>query len=72
MYWILVYVVIVMGDSPIMRMLQIKYSVVTSAVLWQLPGLLYPQNLCPCHGLGLIAHFIINFFTKSLPLWFLL
>jgi hypothetical protein len=30
-----VYVYIVAGDPPFMCMLQMKYSVVTSAVLWQ-------------------------------------
>ena len=66
------YVDIVAGDSPIMCMLQLKYSVVTSAVLWQLPEFLDLQKLCPCHRLGLIAHFIINCFTKFFSLWFIL
>jgi hypothetical protein len=71
-YLILVYVDIVVGDSPIMCMVRMKYSVVNLAVLWQLLDFLYLQKLCPCHRLGLIAHFVINCFTKSLPLWFIL
>ena len=55
-----------------MCMPRMKYNVVTSAVLWQLPLFLYLQKLCPCHRLSLIAHFIINCFTKSLPLRFIL